>query len=94
MEFYTIAGIGFAALVGVFWKMIGGFGPYNLRAIGIVIIATFATLLGMKCDASLTASIGILGAIAGYLFSINASDEKKDKKRQKEEDLQKQENNQ
>lgn len=47
-----------------------GFGPFNLRAVGIVLIATFASLLALKDGGSLTAGMGLLGAIAGYLFGI------------------------
>jgi len=47
-----------------------GFGPFNLRAVGIVLVATFAALLALKDACSLTAAMGILGAIAGYLFGI------------------------
>lgn len=67
---WIIAGLGIIALVGVFWRMTPGFGPFNLRAVGIVLIATFATLLALKDGGSLTGAMGILGAIAGYLFGI------------------------
>lgn len=57
-------------MAGVFWRMQGGFGPFNLRAVGIVLVATLAALLALKDTSSLTAAMGILGAIAGYLFGI------------------------
>jgi hypothetical protein len=65
---WFIAILGAGALIGVFYRMKGGFGPQNLRAFGIVLIGTFATLLATKCDGSITAAMGILGGIAGYLF--------------------------
>ena len=68
--FFVVAAIGAGTLGLVFWKMENGFGPYNLRAFGITLVATFATLLALRSDMNLTAAMGILGAIAGYLFSI------------------------
>jgi len=44
--------------------------PINLRALGIVLVGTFATLLALKDSSSLTAAMGILGAIVGYFFGI------------------------
>ena len=54
--------------------MQSGFGPFNLRAVGIVLVGTFAALLALKDGSSLTAAMGILGAIAGYLFGIKTSE--------------------
>ena len=65
---WIIAVLGAATLIGVFWKMRGGFGPLNLRAVGLVLIAVLATLLAIAKSDNLTAAMGILGAIAGYLF--------------------------
>jgi len=73
MEAYAllaVAVIGGGTLFGVFRNMKEGLGPYNLRAMGIVLIATFATIMAVKDAGSLTAAMGILGAIAGYLFGI------------------------
>jgi hypothetical protein len=68
---WIIAAIGFVALVGVLRNMKPGFGPQNIRALGIVMVATFAALLGAQSDAGgLSAAMGILGAIAGYIFGI------------------------
>ena len=67
---WFIAGFGLLTMAGVFWRMQRGFGPFNLRAVGIVLVATFAALLALKDTSSLTAAMGILGAIAGYLFGI------------------------
>jgi len=70
---WIFAALGALALIGAFFKMTKGFGPFNLRIIGIVLIATFASLLGLRDGGSLTASMGILGAIAGYLFGLKDS---------------------
>jgi len=67
---WIIAGIGALTMTGVFWRMKDGFGPFNMRIVGIVLIATFATLLGLSQQNSITAAMGILGAIAGYLFGL------------------------
>jgi len=53
---WIIAALGLVALIGVFVRMKPGFGPFNLRAIGIVLIATLASLLALKDGASLTES--------------------------------------
>jgi hypothetical protein len=66
----VISGLGILALIGVFKQMKGGFGPFNLRALGIVLVAVLASLLAMKDGGSITAAMGILGAIVGYLFGI------------------------
>jgi hypothetical protein len=67
---YILAAVGLVALVGVFVRMKEGFGPNNLRIVGIVLIATFASVLAVHGDSALTAGMGILGAIAGYLFGV------------------------
>jgi len=51
-------------------NMTKGFGSYNLKVLGIILIATFASLIGINHENSVTATMGILGAIAGYLFGI------------------------
>ncbi len=70
---WIIAVIGALTLAGVFWKMQSGFGPFTLRAVGIVLVATFAALLALKDGSAMTAAMGILGGIAGYLFGIRDS---------------------
>lgn len=70
---WIIAIFGAGTMIGVFLKMRNGFGPFNLRAIGIVLVATFATLLALQTGNALTAAMGILGGIAGYLFGIKDS---------------------
>ena len=67
---WIIAALGAITLIGVFIKMSKGFGPFNLRAVGIVLVATLSALLALRDSGSLTAAMGILGAIAGYLFGI------------------------
>jgi len=55
------------------WRLLahaGGFGPFNLRAVGIVFVGTVTALLALHDSGGLTAGMGILGAIAGYLFGI------------------------
>jgi hypothetical protein len=66
--FWAVAGIGALTLIGVFYRMKDGFGPFNLRVVGLVLVATFATLLALKDAGALTAAVGVLGTIAGYLF--------------------------
>jgi len=70
---WIVAGFGAIALVGTFYKMKPGFGPFNLRVIGIILVGTFAALLALQGGESMTAAMGILGAIAGYLFGIKDS---------------------
>lgn len=72
---WIVAVVGAGALAGVFWKMKPGFGPFNLRAMGIVLIALFTVLLAIENTGTLNAAMGILGAIAGYLFSVIAESE-------------------
>jgi hypothetical protein len=84
MNCYVIwiaAFLGFVAICLTFYKMKTGFGPYNIRALGIVLVATFATLLGLQDEKALAAAMGILGAIGGYIFGIRTSP-----KSEKEED--------
>ncbi|MFC2106057.1 hypothetical protein ACFLS0_04835 [Candidatus Bipolaricaulota bacterium] len=69
---WIIAVLGLISLGGAFFRMKRGFGPYNLKIVGIVLIATFASLLALQNTESLTATMGILGAIAGYLFGIGS----------------------
>lgn len=75
---YIISAIGAATMVGVFIRMKGGFGPMNLRAVGIILIGTFAAILAVSKAESLNASLGILGAIAGYLFGYRGSEKEKE----------------
>jgi hypothetical protein len=70
---WVIAAFGAIALIGAFWRMKPGMGPFNLRVIGIVLVATLASLLSLTSPAGLTAAMGILGGIAGYLFGLKDS---------------------
>ena len=65
---YIISIFGLVTLIGVFFKMKPGIGIYNLRAIGIILVATLSCLLALNDPKTLGAAMGILGAIAGYLF--------------------------
>ncbi len=63
--------LGAGTLIGIFCRMRPGFGPFNLRALGIVFIGTLASLLALKDPSVLNAVIALLGAIVGYLFGID-----------------------
>jgi len=67
--------LGAIALVGAFKQMKPGFGPFNLRVLGIIIVAVFATTLGIIDNGKISSAIGILGAIAGYLFGFRGKTE-------------------
>ena len=71
---WIIAILGAGTLFGTFAKMKGGFGPVNLRVVGIVLIAVLASLLAVAKSDNLTAAMGLLGAIAGYLFGTKAKE--------------------
>lgn len=68
-----IAVVGFA-LVNVFAHIKEGFGIFNVRITGIVIVATLICILAVVNPAIESASIGILGAIAGYLFGYGVKE--------------------
>lgn len=74
----VIAFLGFTVLVGVFYRMRGGFGPYNLRIVGIVLVATLSAMLATLDKGTVTAAVGVLGAIAGYLFGIRTKTDQGD----------------
>ena len=65
---WLISVFGIVALVGAFLRMKLGFGAFNLRVVGIILVGTFSALLSLQGGESRTAGIGILGAIAGYLL--------------------------
>ncbi len=60
--------------------MKSGFGPNNLRVVGIVLVACFTTLLALVVNTHASSAFGILGAIAGYIFGVtgNASKQNDD----------------
>ena len=64
----AVLGFGVFAIIKVFSHMKDGFGTFNVRITGIVIVATFASMLAVLSPTSESAAIAILGAIAGYLF--------------------------
>lgn len=70
---WIVSALCFVALIATFWKMKGGFGPQNLRAIGIVFIASLVAILSLVRASDLATTMGILGAIVGYLFGSQRS---------------------
>lgn len=70
---WIVAALAGGSLIGVFWRMSGGFGPMNLRAVGIVLIAALASVLAVGKAETITAAMGILGTIAGYLFGAKST---------------------
>ncbi len=69
----AVVGFGVYALIKVFGHMKEGFGIFNVRITGIVIVATFASILAVLNLNAGSAAIGILGAIAGYLFGYGSA---------------------
>ena len=67
----AVLGFGIFSLIMVFRHMKKGFGTFNVRIAGIVIVATFVSILAVLSPTSESAAIGILGAITGYLFGYN-----------------------
>ncbi len=57
-------------------KMNRGFGTNNLRVFGIALVTTFSTFLGLLNEAALTATVWLLGAVAGYLFGVRGESAK------------------
>ena len=64
----AIFSFGLIALKSVFGHMKPGFGTFNVRIVGIVIVATLVSILAVLAPSTESAAIGILGVIAGYLF--------------------------
>lgn len=74
MQLLGIIGIfvfGGGALYFSFKQMKPGFGPFNLRVVGIIVVATFAAVLGVSDPEKFNQAMTILGAIAGYLFGFS-----------------------
>ncbi len=74
-KYYPMTAIVIVSLIIIFilkTKMKDGLGPFNLKAIGITLIATFVSILSLSEIESdkLLGVYGILGGIAGYLFGI------------------------
>lgn len=70
---WLVSGMCALTLTGVFWKMKPGFGPNNLQAVGIVLIAFLASVLSILRPDGLNAAMGILGAVGGYLFGMRSN---------------------
>lgn len=68
----VIALIGIGSLVGIFYKMKDGFGPFNLKVYGLTLVIIISALLTLSenINQNLTVCYSILGAIAGYLFGL------------------------
>ena len=66
------------ALLGIVMVIViavktSGIGPFTLQAYGITLIGVIVAVLGLMMKEATpvaTAAMGILGAIAGYLFGI------------------------
>lgn len=65
--------IGLVSTIMAIRNMKGGFGPNNLRVLGIVLVACFTTLLALVVNTNVASAFGILGAIAGYLFGMSST---------------------
>lgn len=68
-----IAVLAAGSLAGAFLRIKSKFTVLHLRLIGIILVATFATLLALAEDSTLNAAMGILGAIIGYLFGVSSA---------------------
>lgn len=53
--------------------MKGGFGKNNTRIFGIILVAICTTALAIVSNDSVSAAMGVLGAIAGYLFGVTTN---------------------
>lgn len=73
---WIITIFGLFAIGGAFWRMKPGIGPNNMRVIGLILIITIASLLALNNEQTMQATLGILGAVAGYLFGSASGDEK------------------
>jgi hypothetical protein len=58
-----------------FWRKGQGFGINNLRVVGLILVSTFASVLALTNAPNLNIAIGLLGAIAGYLFGVSAKED-------------------
>lgn len=70
---WIIAFFGLITMGGALWKMKEGFGYFNLRVIGIILVSVIASLIAVVNKDALNATMGILGAIVGYLFGLHDS---------------------
>jgi cytochrome c biogenesis factor len=74
---WIISALAAATLFGVFLKLKQGFGPMNLRVVGIVLVAFLSSILATSNPDTLNAVMGIFGAIAGYLFGTKEKEKEK-----------------
>jgi hypothetical protein len=60
------------SLVGVFIKMVGGFGPINLKVYGLTLVVGLGVILALSDIESQKATVcfSLLSAVAGYLFGL------------------------
>ena len=76
IQWYIVGLIGIVGVVvigGTFAKMNRGIRQQNLKAIGITLIAVLVVVLAIQHEGVAEAAIGLLGAIAGYLFGKDSS---------------------
>lgn len=62
--------IGLTSVIVALNLMKGGFNLNNTRIFGIVLIASFTTVLALVSSSNADSAFSILGAIVGYLFGI------------------------
>ena len=65
--------VGLVVIGGTFAKMNRGIRQQNLKAIGITLIAVLVVILALRHESMVEAAIGLLSAIAGYLFGKDSS---------------------
>jgi hypothetical protein len=65
-----VAGLGIVAMVGFFFTKKPGFGPFSLKTVGLILVATLACVVAMAPieGHEQAGALGILGTIAGFLF--------------------------
>ena len=82
IKLWYLAGLvvifGLVVVGGIFAKMNRGIRQQNLKAIGITLVAVLVSLLAIATENALEAALGILGAIAGYLFGKDSSSDDED----------------
>ena len=64
---------GLVVVGGTFAKRNRGIRQQNLKAVGITLVAVLVSLLALWGNGALDSALGILGAIAGYLFGKDRS---------------------
>ena len=70
--------VGLVVIGGTFAKMNRGIRQQNLKAIGITLIAVLVVILALVNEHAVEAAIGLLSAIAGYLFGKDSSSDDND----------------